>query len=408
MKYAHLADLHLGSWRDEKMRFLSTKAFLKAIDDCVARKVDFILFAGDLFNTSLPSLDVLKIVTEKLKQLKDVGIPIYVIAGSHDFSPSGKTMIDVLEKAGLLINVCKGNVNENKELELRFTVDLKTGAKITGMLGRKGQLDQTYYDNLHRESLEQEEGYKIFMFHTTVAELLPRDLSFIESLPISFFPKNFDYYAGGHIHHPMKVAYGRGVATYTGALFPGNFAEFEKFGKGGYYIVESNDGNNDSVMWVPLEVVKHHKVILPCNLKTPETVTFDLLNHFSGKDLTNTVVTIRLQGTLQNGKVSDINFNHIFERIYGQDAYFIMKNTAKLQSEEFEEVVISQTDPDKIEQEIIKEHLQQVKMFDVETEFNLTTALLTSLETVKKEGETNTDFNKRVENEITAILNYEK
>ena len=147
---------------------------------------------------------------------------------------------------------------------------------------------------------------------------------------------------------------------------------------------------------------------MPCNLKTPETVTFDLLNHFSGKDLTNTVVTIRLQGTLQNGKVSDINFNHIFERIYGQDAYFIMKNTAKLQSEEFEEVVISQTDPDKIEQEIIKEHLQQVKMFDVETEFNLTTALLTSLETVKKEGETNTDFNKRVENEITAILNYEK
>jgi len=98
MKYAHLADLHLGSWRDDKMRDLSTKAFLKAIDLCFEQQVDFILFAGDLFNTSLPSLDTLKIVTQKLKEIRDKNIPLYVIPGSHDFSPSGKTMIDVLEK----------------------------------------------------------------------------------------------------------------------------------------------------------------------------------------------------------------------------------------------------------------------------------------------------------------------
>ena len=65
MKYAHLADLHLGSWRDQKMRDLSVNAFLSAIDQCIEKKVDFILFAGDLFNTSLPSLDTLKIVTKK-------------------------------------------------------------------------------------------------------------------------------------------------------------------------------------------------------------------------------------------------------------------------------------------------------------------------------------------------------
>ena len=102
MKYAHLADLHLGSWREPKMRDLSIKAFITAMDQCANQNVDFILFAGDIFNTSLPSLDTLKIVTKKLKELKDRNIPIYVIAGSHDFSPSGKTMVDVLENAGLL------------------------------------------------------------------------------------------------------------------------------------------------------------------------------------------------------------------------------------------------------------------------------------------------------------------
>ncbi len=167
MKYAHFADLHLGSWRDPKMRDLSTQAFLKGMDECIENNVDFILFAGDLFNTSLPSLDSLKIVTKKLKELKDQNIPVYIIAGSHDFSPTGRTMIDVLENAGLLKNVCRGRINqETKKLHLKFTTDEKTGVKITGILGRKGMLDQAYYETLAREHLEQEPGYKIFMFHT--------------------------------------------------------------------------------------------------------------------------------------------------------------------------------------------------------------------------------------------------
>ena len=152
MKYAHLADLHLGSWRDQKMRDLSTQAFLTAIDRCIQEKVDFILFAGDIFNTSLPALDTLKIVTKKLKELQDYNIPVYAIAGSHDFSPSGKTMIEVLEHAGLLKNVCKGSVEDGK-LKLHFTIDKKTGTKITGVAGRKGQLDKFYYHNLSLDHL---------------------------------------------------------------------------------------------------------------------------------------------------------------------------------------------------------------------------------------------------------------
>lgn len=149
MKFAHLADCHIGGWRDPKLRNIAAQAFERAIDLCVEKNVDFILIAGDLFNTSLPSVDGLKIVVKKLKELKDINIPVYLIAGSHDFSPSGKTMLDVLENAGLFVNVAKGEDVDGK-LKLNFTIDEKTGAKITGLLGKKGGLEKGYYEELLR------------------------------------------------------------------------------------------------------------------------------------------------------------------------------------------------------------------------------------------------------------------
>ena len=415
MKYAHLADLHLGSWRDLKMRDLSTAVFVKAIDECIEARLDFILFSGDLFNTSLPSLDTLKLVTKKLKELNDHNIPLYAIAGSHDFSPSGKTMLDVLENAGLLKNVCKGTVNpETKQLNLNFTIDPKTGTKITGMLGKKGLLDKIYYQNLFLENLEQEQGYKIFLFHTTLSELKPKHLEMMESQPLSFLPKNFNYYAGGHVHHPTQIdKEGYGTLTYPGALFPNNFAELEKYNGGGYYLVsvdlisEKNNTQNfqQNVVWKPLNVIKHENFTLNCAHKGPEVVSFEIANHFNNKDLTNTIVTIRLKGELNKGKVSDINFKEIFNQLYKQGAYFVMKNTSKLNSEEFEEIKLSKGNPDNVEEEIIKEHLQQIKLFDLQTELQLTKSLIHSLNTSKQEGETISDFNKRIEEEINRLLN---
>ncbi len=405
MKYAHLADLHLGSWRDEKMRDLSTKAFITAIDQCLQQNVDFILFAGDLFNTSLPALDTLKIVTKKIKELYDKNIPLYVIPGSHDFSPSGKTMIDVLENAGLLINVCKGQINEEtKELQLNFVTDKKTGAKITGMLGRRGMLDRTYYENLHHSNLENEQGYKIFMFHTSITELMPIDLAMIDSQPLSSLPKGFNYYAGGHIHHPTKFnKENYKDVTYTGALFPNNFQELEKYGKGGYYIV-NYENEQQEVNWVPLEIVNHNSLILDCKNKSPNDITLEVMDYYNNMDLSETLVTIRLHGKIATGKVSEINFKQIFEKLYSQKAYFVMKNTSKLYSEEFSEIKISNANPDIIEEQIIKEHLQQIKLFQEDKELQLTKSLMSCLNITKKEGEKVADYNKRVNDEINQIL----
>ena len=397
MKFAHLADMHIGCWQEPKMRELSNQAFRLAINQCVEEKVDFVLMAGDLFNTSLPSMDNLKETVEKLKELKELNIPVYCIAGSHDYSPSGKTMLQVLEKAGLLLDVCKGNATEDNKLQLKFTLDPKTGAKITGMFGKKGMLDKHYYDDLDLEHLEKEEGFKIFMFHTELTEYKPQELSMIESIPLSVLPKNFDYYGAGHIHIKRdKTFENYGPVMYTGPLFPVNFKELEA-GTGGFWIYDDGD-----IRYKPLEIIKIEKIHLDCNHKTSEQVTQLLLSQIEGKNFKDTIVLMRLKGLLKEGKPTDIKFKEIFDKLYELNAYYVMKNTSKLESKQFEEIKIESSSIDELEDALIKEHVNQ---FDIGRDaMDLTKEVMHVLNAEKAEGEVSKDFELRILDEMKRVV----
>lgn len=401
MKFAHLADCHIGSWRDPKLKDISTIAFQKAIDKCMEEAVEFILISGDLFNTSLPRIDNLKTVVTTLKQLKDKNIPVYIIPGSHDYSPSGKTMLDVLEEAGLFINVVKGEEIDGK-LKLKFTIDQKTGAKITGMLGKRYSLEKEYYKNLMTENLEKEEGYKIFMFHSGIDELKTEDMEHTITQPLSLLPKNFDYYAGGHIHiiKDAKIE-GYGAIAYPGPLFPNSFSELEKLETGGFYIVE-----NSIPTWHPIQVYNLHKIILNCDGKSPEQVYNEIISNIKDKEFINTIVLIRLSGSLASGKPHDIDFKDIFQKLYDKSAYFVMKNTNALTTKEFEEIKIDTKSTEDAEAAIIKEHLGQIKVtgMDMQKEEALIKEMMKILSAEKQEGERNPDFEKRVKEEMSKVL----
>ena len=404
MKFAHLADCHIGSWRDPKLKDVSTNALCKAIDTCIREKVDFILIAGDLFNTSFPRLDNLKTVVSKFKQLKDLEIPVYIVPGSHDYSPSGKTILDVLEEAGLFVNVFKGTV-ENGKLRLNFAVDKKTGAKITGMLGKKGSLEKAYYEKLITENLENEQGYKIFLFHSGIDEIKPKEMENIISQPLSLLPKGFDYYAGGHVHIvDDKQIEGYGRIAYPGPLFPNSFSELEKLERGGFFIVE-----NDNLKWEPIQIYNVEKLDVDCDHETPEQIKDEIMNHFKNKELNNTIVLVRLHGVLEKGKPSDINFKEIFDFLYSKSAYFVMKSSHAVTSREFEEIKTDARNVEDIESFLIKEHLGQIKLenLSLEKEEELVKSLMKTLDAEKQEGETVPDFEKRVKEEVSRILELE-
>ncbi len=398
MKFVHMADCHIGSWREPKLRQLTTEAFLKAVEITVTEKADFILISGDLFNTSIPEIESLKTVVGKLKELKDKGISVYIIPGSHDFSPSGKTMLDVLESAGLCRNVVRGAVSGDR-LRLSFTTD-RTGAKITGMLGKKGMLEKKFYEDLDREPLEKEKGFKVFMLHTALTELKSKELESMDSAPVSLLPKGFDYYAAGHVHERIdKKVEGYGRIVFPGPLFPNNFRELESLRYGGIYIY--SDGKAE---FRKIELRR----VTPIDLEgsSPEEFESGLLGLAKDGDFKDAIVPIRLRGALATGKVSDIDFKTIFDEFYSRGAYFMLKNTSGVSSKEFEEIKIHEENVEDIESVLIEEHLGNLPdmKLDAAKEKELTERLMQAMHIEKKEGERNSDFEERLISGVDQVL----
>ncbi len=397
MLFAHFSDCHIGGWKEEKLKDLNMQCFKKAIALVIARKVDFLLISEDLFNTALPQIDYIKEATSELKKLKDLSIPVYMIAGSHDYSPSGKTMLDVLEKAGLIINV----MNFHLDGTLKFTYD-KSGAKITGILGKKGGLEISDYENLNTKNLEAEEGFKIFMFHTAINEFKPKEFEEMAGADAVTLPQNFNYYAGGHVHYIFQKPFGKGVLTFPGALFPNNFKEMEEWQYGGVYFVDEN------AKWeyAPVKIKDVETFSIAVDGLTPEKATENILQELETKNTKDKIITLRMHGEI-DGKTSDINFKEILEHLH--ESYFVLKNTSKLQSKQSQEIHMKLGTVEEIEHEILKEQSSEIKIkeMDKDKEEVFIQQLIQLLNKEREDGEKVQDFEKRILSEGLKVLDIE-
>lgn len=390
MKFSHMSDCHIGGWKEDTLREINIKSFEKAIQISIEEKVDFIIIAGDLFDVALPSIESLKRTTKILNNLKTKNIPVYIIPGSHDFSASGKTMLDVLENAELVTNVMK--LKENK---LEFTTD-KTGTKITGYYGKKGGLEHKEYETLEKIHLEKEEGTKIFLFHSLINEIKPTHFEKIEGISIENLPKGFNYYAGGHPHYVYLQQHPNyGSIAYPGPIFPNNFQELETLKHGGFHLIEIKE-NKLEHKHIKLPIKDVVTININSDDKTPQEIEKEILNQLT--NIKDKIITIRIEGCLKSGKTSDINFKLLQETL--SEAYYILKNTNKLTTKEFQEIGIDTRNVNDIEATIIEEHAKQSK-YDKE----IITNLSNSLDKEKGEGEKSSDFENRIIKEVTTLLN---
>ena len=363
-KFAHLADIHLGGYRDPKLKKLTVNAFEIAIEKIIEKNIDFVLISGDLFNTPLPGIDFLNDCVKNLKKLKKEDISVYVIAGSHDFSLSGKTILNVLESADLIIKTNNANViEENNSQKIRFNpvIDEKTESLIVGVSGKKGSYDKNVYEFLDTSNLDFDDYFSIFMFHNGINEMLPGNMDF-DALSISDLPKGFDYYAGGHIHYLEEKDDPKIV--FPGATFPENFRELEKFKKGSFKIVEVFDNGKINTNLVEIDTKNVISFKFDLDGLNPYKCTSRIMDAVKEKkdEIDDSIVLIRAKGVIE-GKSTNIDFRKIFSLIDDYGAYVILRNTSKLRSENIEMIDVRNQLPVKeMENEVIKENFSNEKI----------------------------------------------
>lgn len=167
MKFAHIGDCHLGSWRQPELKELNFKSFQTAISRCIKERVDFVLITGDLFDAAYPPIDTLKETFKEFKNLKDEKIDVFLIAGSHDYSVSGKSFIDVLEKAGFCRNISNF---EERNGKIMLLPTIYKNIALYGYPGKKLGLEAGELEDF---SIQDAPGmFKILLLHTAIKDAI--------------------------------------------------------------------------------------------------------------------------------------------------------------------------------------------------------------------------------------------
>ncbi|MEK6890021.1 MAG: metallophosphoesterase [Nanoarchaeota archaeon] len=380
MKFAHLGDCHLGGWRQPELRALNFQYFQQAINYCLREKVEFILITGDLFDSAYPPIDSLKEAFNEFRKLKEAKIPVFLIAGSHDYSASGKTFLDVLETSGFCKNV---SIFEEKNNIIYLQPTIYKNVAIYGYPGRKSGME---VQDIARMKLQDSPGlFKILMLHTAIRDA-------VGTLPIPAVEENMlpkiDYLALSHLH----IFYTKENRAYSGPIFPNNISELEELQSGSFCIF--NNGK------IKREIIALKKVSA-FNLEINDALnsTQQIISFLDQQDLLERIIILNLSGILEKGRISDVDFNKIENFARKKGAFSFLKSTTKLRHPD-SEIVFEEAEANQLESLIIDQFTSKNQ-----SKFNPSiNNLLRTLQIEQMEEEKSAVFEERLYEEIKKVI----
>lgn len=234
MRFAHLSDSHLGTRQfglmDRETDFYDV--FAKNIDKIIEKDVDFVIHSGDLFDNNRPSTEALLAFQKALLRLNEEKIPIYAIAGNHD---------SILRKGAMPPLVLFKDLGL-KVLSQDNPVYTEGPVLICGIpyvASSQALALKDFYAQLSK--LADKYLKSILVSHQGIDKWMHEDTHEIE---LSEMPKNFDYYAMGHIHNYIEEDFGKGKLVYPGSMeiwrTTENNDNYREYGKG-FVVVDLSD-----------------------------------------------------------------------------------------------------------------------------------------------------------------------
>jgi len=270
------------------------RAFHEAIEKTLELKPNFMIIAGDLFHQARPSNKTLENAVQNFRRLKEAGIPVLVVDGSHDAAPNiiTGTILNPLDSAGLIYylprheNACWESDSCYVYGVPNFRTRQRTEHQLPGFYEMKKP--KPYMDK-----------FNIFVFHMAldIPEIMKgRPSTFAEASP-DHIPGGFDYYAGGHIHTPWQLPFKGSILVYSGSIETVSYedADVEK----GFYHVEVNGKDDIEINRIKLDSPRPFK-ILESNFTgySPRKITEEAIEIVKENDEPGVILIPVLRGTL--------------------------------------------------------------------------------------------------------------
>ena len=245
LRFIHAADLHLGSApqvsssdlpeeQADQIQEANFTAFKRIVDAARKQEVDFLLLAGDIYDREERSIAANRFFNEQCRRLKEVGIPVYVIAGNHDplgerrelfaqpdnvvhFSCQEPETYQVPGNRGQLARIVgRSYANKYESNKVYSHFQPAAGSFNIGLLHTQLKRNDTKYIPASRQALSQQEG--------------------------------IDYWALGHIHQCRIEQESAPVIAYPGIPQGRDFGEL---GLGGCLLVEVDSEQAVTTEFIP-------------------------------------------------------------------------------------------------------------------------------------------------------------
>jgi len=242
MLFSHISDTHLGlqQYSLEEREQDIYDSFNQAIDISIKDHVDFVIFAGDLFHTPNPSGAAILQMANALKRLKENSIESFFILGEHDISRMRATPIPyVYHNLEFSKYVGRGKPVYHKDVMIAGFDKIRKN-EISTFEEKFSEIDTL---------AKQHSGHKILVLHQGITEIN----QFAGELNSSDLPKNFTYYAMGHLHDKFVKQFEQlgGPLAYPGSTEMTTSEGIKETEKGFFEVDISSQESNPN--WIKLD-----------------------------------------------------------------------------------------------------------------------------------------------------------
>ena len=243
MLFSHISDSHLGliQYGSEERENDVYDAFHQAIDISIKDHVDFVIFAGDIFHVPTPSGTAIMHMANALKRLKQNNIDSFFILGEHDISRIRATPVPyVYHNLEFARYIGQGKPVYYKDV-LLVGFDKIRKSEMSDYGKKFEEIDSI---------AKQHNGHKILVMHQGITEIN----KFAAELNSTDLPKNFTYYAMGHLHDQFlkKFSHLDGPLAYPGSIEL-TTSEGIKETKKGFYEVDISS-KEAKPTWIELNI----------------------------------------------------------------------------------------------------------------------------------------------------------